>query len=108
MARRKQIIYLPIYIALTPCTIVAQYLIKCVIKDQNDVIIQVDIMGGLRFDVQAVAEYIREGKHEFYTTTPDGQHTVQVHAIRRDGISYITTSPDGRLPNNLDFLPVCT
>ena len=93
---------------LTSCTIVAQYFIKCVIKDTNGVILQVGIKGGLRFDVQAVVEYIREGKHEFYTTTPDGQQTVQVHAIKKEGaMPYLTTSPDGRLPNNLDFLPVC-
>ena len=87
----------------------AQFLIECVRKDQSGVILQVGIDGYLN-DVEKVANSILGGSQdEYYVLTPDKRYRVRVHARKRPdtGRPYLTTSPDGREPNNLDSLQEC-
>ena len=86
----------------------AKYIIECLIKNIYGVITQVGI-GGQHHDVEDIANSIWNNQHEFYTKTPDGLDTLQVFARRREDTArpYLTTNPDGRLPNNLDSLYEC-
>jgi hypothetical protein len=87
----------------------AQFLIECVRRDQKGVILQVGIDGYLN-DVEKIASSILGGsQNEYYVLTPDKRHRVKVHPKKRQdsGRLYLTTSPDGREPNNLDSLQEC-
>jgi hypothetical protein len=83
--------------------------IICVTKDQNGVIQEVGLDNGSRVSVDSVIDLIDKNIHDFVTTTPDGHNTVRVYAPKLTyGRRYITTSPDGKLPNNLDYLRPCS
>ena len=87
----------------------AHFLIECVRKDQSGVILQVGIDGYLN-DIEKIAKSILDGgQDEYYVLTPDKRHRAKVHARRHPdtGKLYLTTSPDGREPNNLDSIQEC-
>ncbi len=84
----------------------SDYYITCVTKDNRGVILQVGI-DGQRYDVLQIANHIWNKEHRFFTSV--NGNTVIVRAFRYSDTNrpYLTTHPDGKLPNNLDYLPIC-
>jgi hypothetical protein len=77
-------------------------------KNSQGDIIRVGIEDGRIFDVQQIIDDIRGGYNVFYTSV--GGNIADVYAMPPNphvNHWYLTTSRDGRLPNNLDFLVGC-
>jgi len=86
----------------------ARYRIVCVNKNYEGDIIQVGIedLGVQRVDA-VINDMIRNGT-QYYTTVPSGSAADVLYKPKSNGVGYyLTTSPDGIQPNNLDFLPEC-
>ena len=79
--------------------------ITCKVHDNLKRIVKVGIDGHL-YDKDEVWHWIKNHLHMVYVTV--GGKTVLVYAhTSSDGFRYLTTSPDGYPPNNLDNLPNC-
>ena len=79
--------------------------ITCKVHDENKVIVKVGIEGERVYPIIAVWNDIINERFEFYTII-DGKEA-KVFAREKNGTKYLTTSPDGIIPNNLDELPNC-
>ena len=83
------------------------YEIVCKVHDSKKVITHVGIKNSKTYPVLTVVNWIRTKTHSFYVNR--GGHRVKVHARQRSDTKrwFLTTDPDGRDANNLDFLPDC-
>lgn len=78
--------------------------ITCVVKDNQDNIIQVGI-GGNRYTIQQIVNAMNN--RDTFFTMKNG-HMADVYAKKSPlGNLFLTTDPDGITANNLDFLPRC-
>ncbi len=84
----------------------SEFIITCVKKDEHGKIYKVGI-GDTLFDVEAIAEQIWNNRHSYFTNAMGIR--VKVFAIRDPETNrpYLSTSPNIRLPNSLNFLPKC-
>lgn len=73
-------------------------------KDRDGDIIGLCGYGWSHTKAQAVSN-IRTGAQRYYVSV--GGREVNVRVGTRNGKDYLTTSPDGYSPNNLDDLPDC-
>jgi hypothetical protein len=83
-----------------------RFRIVCVNKNSEGDIIRVGIEGLDVYGVDAVINDIRLEKNQFYTTARGYPADVLIKPKRYGGY-FLTTSPDGIQPNNLDYLPYC-
>ena len=85
----------------------AEYEINCIRHDQNKVITHVGLKEDGVYIVPEIVENIRQNKHTYFTIR--GGYRARVYARQRSdtGRWFLTTDPDGRDANNLDFLPYC-
>lgn len=85
----------------------ARYRIVCVNKNSEGDIIQVGIEGLGVVRADAVINDLLNGTNDCYTTAPYGYPADVFCKPKRYGGFYLTTSPDGVRPNNLDYLSSC-
>ena len=79
--------------------------ITCKVHDNQQRVIKVGI-NGVVYDKDVVWNWIMSGTHNVFVSV--GGRTVRVFAkTSPEGFKYLTTSPDGYAPNNLDELPDC-
>lgn len=84
------------------------YQITCITPDGNDPGRRIDMVGGPVIGVQSedtVITWIGQG-HTFWTSVSGYRAEVYVGGTVL-GTRFLTTSPDGRLQNNLLHLPRC-
>ena len=83
-----------------------RYRITCIVHDENNVITEIGI-GDQRFTVNQIIDYVRRKVHSYYTKANGYEAEVYSRQRSDTGTWYLTTSPDGVAPNNLDSLPEC-
>jgi hypothetical protein len=77
------------------------------VKDKNGVIQRVGLDNGEMHQVGNIIYWIDNRIHEFFSTMPSERFNTPVYASHPSiGNPFITTSEDGRPPNN-DLLPSC-
>lgn len=83
----------------------AEHQITCVTQDNNGVITFVGI-GGAKYSVQTVVNWLRNKTYAFYTYKK-GYKAYVYPKQSLLGNWFLTTEPDSTMSNNLDFLPSC-
>ena len=79
--------------------------ITCKVHDEQRRVVKVGI-NGVVYEKDQVWNWIMQGIHRVFVSV--GGQTVQVYAkTSPNGFKFLTTSPDGYGPNNLDELPNC-
>lgn len=87
-----------------------RFLITCVNKNSSDDIIAVGLSDGRVFDPSVIINDINNGLASFYTITLDGEQADVYVKPPNAKVPhwFLTTHPDGLLPNNLDNLRKCS
>lgn len=85
----------------------SEFIITCVKKDERGKICKVGIDNKL-FDIDEIANQIWNNKNTYFTSAMGMR--VKVFAIRDPDTNkpYLSTSPNIKLPNSLNFLPKCS
>jgi len=78
--------------------------ITCKVHDDQERVIKVGVEGEGILQMLDVWNRITNDGEIFFTE--EGRRAT-VRAVERNGTKYLTTSPDGITPNNLDELPSC-
>jgi hypothetical protein len=83
-----------------------EFLITCVKKNENGVIVQVGISDTV-YDIEIIANEIWNNKNSYFTTAMG--HRVKVFAFRHPETNkpYLSTSTNIKFPNSLNYLPKC-
>jgi hypothetical protein len=83
-----------------------EFLITCVKKNENGVIMQVGISDTV-YDIEIIANEIWNNKNSYFTTAMG--HRVKVFAFRHPETNkpYLSTSTNIKFPNSLNYLPRC-
>lgn len=84
----------------------AELLITCIKKDSSGNIVSVGIDNEV-FDVNTIAKKIWDMENSYFTLAMGIR--VKVFALRHPDTNepYLSTSPNIKLPNSLNFLPKC-
>jgi hypothetical protein len=83
-----------------------EFLITCVKKNEQGVIVQVGISDTI-YDIEIIANEIWNNKNSYFTTAMG--HRVKVFAFRHPETNkpYLSTSTNIKFPNSLNYLPKC-
>ena len=84
-----------------------EFKISCVVEDIHGVIHKVGIWDNM-FTVQEVAIWIIDKTYRFYTNKNGYKTYLKPRRTSYSGRLYLTTDPNDKRENNLDFLPYCS